>query len=1289
MLAVRFGSLLIVILTTGFLVRGAAPPVSPEAIKRDLQRAKQLEDEANQHALAGRFADALRASRKALRLRSRWLPPKHHLVQDSKQDVENLARLTDLPAEKQEQLGNALRFNFRAARLVRQAMYEDAQRLCQKALTIRRKVLGEEHPDTATSYNNVASCLSRQGQHGKALPLYEKALAIYRKVLGEEHPKTAAGYGNVASCLNSQGRQSKALPLHERALDIYRKVLGEEHPDTALSYNNLAGCLKDQGQYARALLLFEKALNIYRKVLGEDHPDTARTYANVAGCLNAQGQYARALPLYEKALAIHREALGEEHQHAALSYNNVAACLNDQGQHRKALALHQKALAIRRNALGERHPDTAQSYYNVAYCLSAQRLQDEALPLYEKALAIYRKVLGEEHPHTAQGYNGVASCLAALGQRGKALPLFEKALAIRRKVLGEEHPETAGSYNNLASCLNAEGQYDRALPLLEKALAIHRKVLGEEHRDTASCYANLAECLNAQGQHGNALPLFEKALAIRRKALGEEHPHTTLSYNNLAACLQDQGQHGKALALHQKALDIRRRVLGLDHSETATSYDSVAACLHFLGQRGKALPLFEKALAIRRKVLGEDHPETAASYNNLAFCLNAEGQHGRALPLLDEALRICRKALGEEHLRTASSYSNVATCLQSQGQHGKALPLYQKALHVDRKVLGEEHPRTATSYNNVAGSLWYLGRVAEATRLLQRSLPGQEVARFHKADSGFDRALASRDGLSPELLLALGLARLRQPRNAFAHADAGLARALLDDLLRSDTDVTSLADRLAKLDEQLLPLFGRDGLSKAQARLREELILQRREFSAELVRRTAAASARQLLPLADIQEQIPQEAALVFWIDSPVFGEFQACIVRHRGAPEWVRLTGGGEEGKWTEEEWNLHVRLNRLLRDPLADNTVERQNAIARLRKLRLEPLLAHLRGSGGLPAVRHLLVVPADWAASIPLEVLAPEYRISYVPSGSAFAHMRRQARPLSGTSLLALGDPAFARKPVRRPETLIVERGPDPTPLPGARREVAALSELIPKATTWVGSDASEQRLDELIVQGKLRDYRLIHVATHGQVNAGRPELSSVLLARDDLPDPPSQAERGRKVYTGELTVDTIRREWRELRIVDGNRREWRNVLDADLVVLSACVTGLGTESHGDGMLGFAQAFLSRGARCVVLSRWHVNDDATALLMQRFYQNLLGKRPGLKKALGRAAALEEARNWLRNLSAKEAGAAVASLPRGTVAPLPGAGKAPPVRPVPPGEKPYAHPFYWSPFVLIGDPD
>jgi CHAT domain-containing protein len=140
----------------------------------------------------------------------------------------------------------------------------------------------------------------------------------------------------------------------------------------------------------------------------------------------------------------------------------------------------------------------------------------------------------------------------------------------------------------------------------------------------------------------------------------------------------------------------------------------------------------------------------------------------------------------------------------------------------------------------------------------------------------------------------------------------------------------------------------------------------------------------------------------------------------------------------------------------------------------------------------------------------------------------------------------------------------------------------------------------------------------------------------------------------------------------------------------VVLSACETGRGKDAGGEGLLGFAQAFLQKGARSVVLSRWKVDDRATTLLMVRFYENLLGKRKGTK-AMGRAQALDESRRWLRGLDRRRAALLAGGLGRGQlrgteeeVPPL--AGKEPAL---PGGERPFAHPAYWAAFVLVGDPD
>jgi CHAT domain-containing protein len=148
-----------------------------------------------------------------------------------------------------------------------------------------------------------------------------------------------------------------------------------------------------------------------------------------------------------------------------------------------------------------------------------------------------------------------------------------------------------------------------------------------------------------------------------------------------------------------------------------------------------------------------------------------------------------------------------------------------------------------------------------------------------------------------------------------------------------------------------------------------------------------------------------------------------------------------------------------------------------------------------------------------------------------------------------------------------------------------------------------------------------------------------------------------------------------------------RDW--TLDADLVTLSACETGLGKYTKGEGFMGFAQALLLAGSRSVCLSLWQVDDAATALLMDRFYANLLGQRDGLTKPLGKAEALAEAKRWLRTLPRAEAVQRAATLTGGVER-----GKGRPALPPSPAvpettgdEPPYAHPFYWAAFVLVGD--
>ncbi len=254
-------------------------------------------------------------------------------------------------------------------------------------------------------------------------------------------------------------------------------------------------------------------------------------------------------------------------------------------------------------------------------------------------------------------------------------------------------------------------------------------------------------------------------------------------------------------------------------------------------------------------------------------------------------------------------------------------------------------------------------------------------------------------------------------------------------------------------------------------------------------------------------------------------------------------------------------------------------------------------------------------------------------------------------------------LARQAAER--VLLGMRGGSHQRLPGTRREVEAVARLFPAGTvtTLMGEQACESTVQDLARSGRMKAFRYLHFATHGESDPRHAYRSALILA----PDPDRSADPLAFDSDGTITAEQIARTWE---------------LDADLVVLSACESGLGRAAGGEGYLGFAQPLFAKGARSLVLSLWKVDDDATALLMTRFYQNLLGTRAGLKSPLPKAEALAEAKAWLRGAGPEEVGAALAALPRGSIV------RREAVAPKP-AARPYEDPTYWAGFILIGSPD
>ena len=247
------------------------------------------------------------------------------------------------------------------------AKYQECIGIHTELYQIRLSVLGENHPDVATSLNNIGFVYKSLGEYGKALDYYERSLKIRISVLGETHPDVATSLNNIGVVYKSFGEYGKALDYFERDLKISLAVLGENHHDVATSLNNIGVVYHSLGEYNKALDYYERDLKISISVLGDNHPDVATSLNNIGYVYDSLGEYAKALNYYERSLKISISVLGENHPDVAQSLNNIGSVYYSLGEYGKALDYYERSLKIRISVLGENHPDTSATIENIEF----------------------------------------------------------------------------------------------------------------------------------------------------------------------------------------------------------------------------------------------------------------------------------------------------------------------------------------------------------------------------------------------------------------------------------------------------------------------------------------------------------------------------------------------------------------------------------------------------------------------------------------------------------------------------------------------------------------------------------------------------------------------------------------------------------------------------------------------------------------------------------------------------------------------------------------------------------
>lgn len=1000
----------------------------------------------------------------------------------------------------------------------------------------------------------------------------------------------------------------------------------------------------------------------------------------------SRGAFDKADECWTRCLTLRKSALGDEHELIGGILNNLGALAYQQGRYDMALERMQAASEIFAAHLGERSPRLLNTLKNLAALHHQLALYQEAISSLERVVAIEREVYGEDSPARASGLNNLAMALASIGRLARARVLLAEALAIVEVAHGAASPLTARALVNSAQNLIALGRTAEAVPLLERALSIYGDTLDASHPSVSAAQSALAGAYWYLDRIPEARVLFERSLATLEASFSPDHPRVAVARSNLSSVLQDLDQLEEAEELARRAYSGARDTLGDAHPATAAYLRQLGRVQFARGEVDLAVASFAGACETLTTVLGPDHIEVARTLDDLAQVMVRRGEPAAATKALEESLRIRRQQLPGDHPAIATSLRNLASALSHGGIDASARKHYEAALAMLEPHGAAVVSDRADILSDLACVLANLGDVggahATAVRASRYCMSHLDATIWSLTEVERLRYTGKMRRVL-DLMLSLPQddeTRRRQTYESLLHWKGRVSRSLLGSrrLLRRQVDdaTSALLDELRAVQSDLSnALYDPARRAAADDPRLTELQRHRNDLELALVRRLGT----DVDSTIDIDRMLRALPAKSVALDFVVHDQYRAAGERSDGT-----LRPGG----WDEpalKVWLLRRDRQPIMLDLGPSDRVARAvtafreslassrgvapaedtgtEANAALRRILWEPIEAHLDG------VDTLLVSADAFLGTLPFGVvqradgsyLVEEYSWIYLQDfGSlpALADVAGAGRDEATPRLLSIGGVDFMR---RAPSS---SSRSDRTERDGAERDGAAgdgaagdgaerggfssfwsrLPSTVNESQAVVdlhavafdddeahvllqGKQASEERLKR-----ELPGSNYIHLATHGFFQPeGLPSLWRKV--RD---------ERGTRMVlgaSGSRLIGSLPGLLSGLALAGANRApqpggddglltaeeiSWLDLSRADLVVLSACETGIGSARAGEGMIGLRRAFRLAGARTVVSSLWSVQDEVTRDLMVAFYRNLWLRGQSRSQAL-RVAQLE----------------------------------------------------------------
>jgi CHAT domain-containing protein/Tfp pilus assembly protein PilF len=975
--------------------------------------------------------------------------------------------------------------------------------------------------------------------------------------------------------------------------------------------------------------------------------------------------YKNALPLCEKALAEEEKDAGKKDENYANITSTLVEICFSLKDNKKALSYSKLDSSIRFEIYGEGHLEYCKALFYLATVYGMVGNERDAEKLYLKVLNIQKEKLGTKSEEYARTLSSLGGLYEATGRFLQAEETTKEALKIRDEKSQEKDVQYALTLNNLSQIYVRLGKYSEAEPILLESMKIMNEKMGEKSLDALIAVHNLAILYNYMGRYPESEEMHNKVIKIKKEKLGENHPSYALSLNNLAAFLKEMGRYSEAEDLFKKSIKIYKETLGEKQPYYANFLTNLGSLYKTTNRYAEADSLLNEALKIRREIQGNKHPEYGGTLNSLAGCYEKMGKYDDAEKLFKETIDINLEQLGKKHPYYSTSLSNLGNLYVVTGKFSEAEKLLLEVNRIEKEILRSDHPQYMESLFNL-GILYYLmGNYEKAEDYYHQALDKlfNLVYRYFPYLSEKDK-LAFWNSYKDRINRFNEFASkyyLKKPEIAETMFNINLATKglVLNSTKKAIEQVRGLKrtfENWQSTRELWVKLVQNPERAERMGIKLDSLEKVANEYEKQISSKSLnfkRAFDTINVTWKDIQKKLEMDEAVVDIIrfrtndkkavDSIIY--VSLILTKNSKRPGIVIFENGSSFEKKYLFDYKKEINYQRKkIYD--SDKLDYQMEELYKVFWGKIQALLG---------SVKKVFISPDGVYNQINLNTLRNPGTKSYLLDEldlklitSTRDLESRQKENFSEQQNLAelIGDPKFNLDSAAISEsTLRYTKGlsrdlyyvdndinslsrEGVLPLPGTKVEIEKISQYLIDKQWKVNKHLEADAVEEAVKS--VQNPRILHIASHGiflkDVESGgerafgpssqqlsdNPLLRSMILL--------AGSENTLKSYN----ISPEQRKSRDIKLDDGLLTAYEamnlNLDNTELVVLSACETGLGEIKNGEGVYGLQRAFQVAGAKSLIMSLWSVSDAATQELMTSFYDKWLSgktKREAFREA------------------------------------------------------------------------